>query len=165
MDLLVDVQGFKTEVNRFIFKEIAYTSPECDVLTSYLLRPPFPWSELSARYKSQNLWLIRNFHGLLWNSGVVDYDFLQQDIENAFNKTSTIYVKGLEKLTWMVTTFPNIRSIVDLDNLGCPSLVKLHENHQGTTCCSSHVPVNWQEPNCAIRNVTLLKQWFSSSQC
>lgn len=160
MTLIVDVQGFKTDENRFIFKEIAFISfYEDNLIKSYLLKPPFPWSHLSARYKSSNAWLIRNFHGLPWYSGNVSYNFLHEGIEE-LNQTETVYVKGSEKRAWLLTTFPNIKYVLDFDDLGCPSLVQLQKNNRNIQSCSSHCVVKGTVSNCAVRNVKLLKCWL-----
>lgn len=160
MTLVVDVQGFKTYENQFIFKEIAFTSCSVDLVESYLLQPPFSWSQLPARYKSTNSWLIRNFHGLPWDSGTVSYGFLHDEIEKKLNQAHTVYVKGSEKGTWLLNTFPNIQCIIDLNDLGCPPLNQLQKNNQDIESCCYHHTVRGSIANCAVRNVKLLKHWF-----
>lgn len=160
MTLIVDLQGFKSKENQFIFKEIAFTSCSDDLVESYLLQPPFPWSQLTARYKSTNAWLIRNFHGLFWDSGTINYNFLHEGIKEKLTRTQTIYVKGSEKRTWLLKTFPNIKCVVDLDDLGCPALNQLQKNREDIKSCSYHGIITGSVVNCAVRNVKLLKHWF-----
>lgn len=160
MTLIVDVQGFKTDENQFIFKEIAFTSATDNSVESYLLQPPFRWSQLPARYRSTNAWLIRNFHGLPWDSGSVRYDFLYGRIERKLNKANTVYLKGSEKRTWLLNTFPHIQCIIDLDDLECPALNQLQKNNQDIESCCYHNIIKGSIANCAVRNVKLLKYWF-----
>lgn len=156
-DLIVDVQGFKTSGNKFVFKELAILQLLNDNLTSYLFKPPFPWSELEARYKSENNWLSRNYHGLDWESGDVPFGLMQYLL---LFPASTIYVKGMEKRVWLKKEFPTL-CFANLEDFGCPSLQKL-KNEVAIPVCSYHSPSTFSPPNCAIQNVRLLKHWFSN---
>ena len=69
MEFVVDVQGFKKPQNEFVFKELAVTTLGYHSQVSVLLfESPFAWSYFPAKYKSENLWLERNYHGISWNS-------------------------------------------------------------------------------------------------
>lgn len=156
MEFVVDVQGFKKPINEFVFKELAVTSLEDDAIPSvYLFEPPFVWSSLPAKYKSENLWLKHNYLGISWNDGNVPYYEFEEILYNIGRCASKIHVKGLEKKRWLQKYMNNVYNIEDL---GCPKLQKLERylfcnNHQHCKSC-------WR-PNCAARNALALKEWLN----
>ena len=156
MEFVVDVQGFKKPHNKFVFKELAVTTLGDDSqLSVFLFEPPFAWGSLPAKYKSENLWLERNYHGISWNSGEIPYYEFEETLRNILQDASKIHVKGLEKQRWLQKYFSNVYNIEDL---GCPSLQKLYaylpcDNHD---CWESHV-----SPCCAAKNVVALNNWLS----
>ncbi|XP_051162387.1 uncharacterized protein LOC127282257 [Leptopilina boulardi] len=98
MEFIVDVQGFKKPCNDFIFKELAILPLEADAQPRvYLFEPPCAWNSLPERYKSENLWLTNNYHGIHWMSGDVSYDELRTIIQETLRGAKTIYTKGVEK--------------------------------------------------------------------
>lgn len=109
MEFVVDVQGFKTSLNEFIFKEIAIFSLEEDATPSvFLLKPPYPWGWLLRKNQCENRWLAKNFHGIPWESGDLPYD----DLGRIMRKTlfgATIFVKGLEKAKWLRSLLINAK--------------------------------------------------------
>lgn len=162
MELIVDVQGFKTTDNEFIVKEIAYISRYSDSLKkSYILKPPFPWTTLCARYRSVNLWTIRNYHGISWGSGTTPYNILQTEIDKDLSSADVVYVKGSEKVVWMKKRFPLIKKIIDLENLRCPSLQKLVDCNTDVEVCTGHGSVSNYNVNCSVRNIIVLKRWLA----
>lgn len=163
MEFIVDVQGFKTDGNSFIFKEFAFSEANSDEsITWYLLTPPFPWSQLTARYRGQNLWLTRNYHGLRWDSGYSDYQEAISEIGRILSTSITIYVKGLEKRGWLSKEFPHLENIINLEDLECPSLTKLRADYKSTSICTYHSLLKSSYYNCALENVTFLKNWLKN---
>lgn len=58
MSAIVDVQGFKTEANEFIIKEIAIL---CDKkIQVFLIKAPFPFYDLTKEERRQVSWIERN---------------------------------------------------------------------------------------------------------
>ena len=98
VEYIVDVQGFRDDNNGFIVKEfaIANLNQENDVKW-VIFEPPFDRSTLSSACKITNSWLTRNIHGLLWNSGHVDYNEHKKVINNSLESSVYVYVKGYEK--------------------------------------------------------------------
>lgn len=158
--LLLDVQGFKTSNNRFIFKEVAIFNFGSGNLTSYLLKPPVPWDSMEIRYKRENAWLSRSFHGLQWDSGDIPYHKLHSLLSHLLTSSATVFVKGLEKRKWIQDEFPET-TVVNAEDHGCPSLQNLKE-HFITSPCLNH---SLMLANCAIQNVLLLKSWLISALC
>lgn len=156
MEYVVDVQGFKKMYNIFVVKELAIAPLGEDVQPIvHLFQPPHNWHLLSARYKSENGWLTRNYHGMNWRDGEIPYDEFEDILKSSVRGAKKIYVKGLEKVRWLENIIPKVCNI---EPLGCPSLVKLHK--KGNNCCSNHDLTICPDSNCAARNVIALKTWL-----
>lgn len=156
MEFVVDVQGFKTSWNEFIVKELAIVPLGEDVQpVVYLFKPPHDWNFLGARYKCENNWLYRNYHGLDWKDGEIPYDELNNVLKSAVRGAKKIYVKGLEKVRWLENIIPKVCNI---EALGCPSLATLYKKDKKP--CSNHNLDICREPHCAARNVIAVKTWF-----
>lgn len=55
MIAIVNVQGFKTETNEFIIKEIAIL---CDKKVQvFLIKPPYPFNDLTKKERLQVSWI------------------------------------------------------------------------------------------------------------
>lgn len=156
--IVVDVQGFKTFKNEFIFKEIAICK-EDGCINVYMLKPPCPWNDLLPRYKSENSWLIRNYHGIDWNVGDYDYGILMDIADMLASLRAKVYVKGLEKKLWLEKMLSNHESVevINMENLNCPSINKLKEKQ---AICSYHTELRGKQTNCAAENVLLLHDWL-----
>lgn len=158
MEFIVDIQGFTRPFNDFVLKELAIVPLEDDALPSvYLFEPPQRWSSLLAKYKSTNLWLELNYHGIPWNSGDVSYDEVHEVLQNLLQEAYKIHVKGLEKKRWLERIVPNV---YNLEDLNCPSLEKLRDMDNNThISCSNHSLI-LSTPHCAAYNVHMLKAWL-----
>ena len=72
MEFVIDFQGFKRVYNEFVFKELAIVPLGENVQPIvYLFAPPHDWSYLPPRYRCENSWLTKNFHGLHWQDGEI----------------------------------------------------------------------------------------------
>lgn len=156
----MDVQGFKSSANSFVFKEVSVSYVRGTVVNTYLFKPPFPWEVLQARYKSENSWLTRNYHGLAWESGSVPYTAVSLTLQPFLQAASVTYVKGSEKRSWLQEKFPETY-FVNVEDIGCPSLSKLQTIQEDVGNCPHHVKVGCAAPSCAEKNVQLLKYWVS----
>ena len=98
MEFIVDVQGFKKPHNKFVFEEFVVTTLGDDSQVSvFLFELPFAWSSLPTKYKSENLWLERNYHGISWNSEEIPYYYFEESLRNILQHAVKVHVKGLEK--------------------------------------------------------------------
>ena len=78
---MVNVQGFKSSADSFVFKELVVVAVEEDALLSiYLFDSPYKWSYLKRKEKSENRWLERNYHVLAWSAGDIPYDDLLETL-------------------------------------------------------------------------------------
>lgn len=156
MEFIIDVQGFKTTLNEFVFKELAIVPLGEDVQPIvYLFEPPHDWNFLERRYKCENNWLTHNYHGIAWQDGDVPYEEFEQILLSATKGASKVWVKGLEKQKWL-SHF--VKNIFNIESLECPSLAKLHKVNDWI--CSNHNRRMCYKSNCAASNAIVLKEWL-----
>lgn len=157
MEFIVDVQGFKQSLNSFVFKEVTILSVEDDAVpTVFYFEPPHRWNLLSQQNKCSNRWLERNFHGISWKFGDIPYKKLKNTLEVALVGAKKIYVKGIEKRAWLKQVLDSKYLIINLEDLGCPSLKKLPKNEE--VICNNHTHA-WK-PVCAVQNAAVLRTWL-----
>lgn len=159
MEFMLDFQGFKNENNEFIIKELAIISTDEEVYELNLFRPPCGFHELAEKLKSQVIWLEKCFHGLYWNSGLKDYDELNDVFKSVFKMGGTIYVKGDEKRTYIngLLSAMAVR-VLNLEDFDCPSLPVLRETWKLYNVKSC--PFNHTLEHCAYYNVKLMLEWW-----
>lgn len=153
--VIVDVQGFKLkENNKFICKELAIINLENGLCTTKMFKPPYSWHNLSRENKETARWLTKNLHSLEWCSGDVSYSDFPSTLENllACDEVGKIYVKGLEKVSWL-QQYLHEKIIINLEDLDCPKLSEIHDPFK-IYYCNLHIN------NCAVRNVNSLLKWF-----
>lgn len=151
MNAVVDIQGFKSENNKFIPKEIAILC-ENHVLV-LLIKPPYPFYNLTRKERMQVAWIERNI-GILWNEGFVpyfNYKFLIWD----YLKNKNIFTKGCEKVMWLKEILGN-DNIYNLEENNCPNLKTLYQKYSMSSDIQSCI---YHSNTCALKNVTCLRNW------
>lgn len=158
MEYIIDVQGFRKPIAEFVFKEVAIIPLEGeDVLPKvYLFGPPCHWNSLPVKYRSENNWLERNYHGLKWSDGEVPYEELEETLKSALKDAVKVYVKGLEKQKWFEKLIPDVVVVFNIENYECPSLRILLQSHDAP--CQHHNL--YYKSNCAVQNALALKKWL-----
>lgn len=151
MEFIVDVQGFCAQ-KKFIVKEIAILSRDGAQVYHNIIKPPFPWCELHAKYKSQAIWLYHNHHGLTWSDGYTNYSEFILKLPDILQKATKIFVKGDLKEEFLLTLHLTA-NIVNVDNQtslkDCISIKR----------CLFHT-----EPFlCALNNVYNIKKWLDAT--
>lgn len=148
---IVDLQGFKDANNNFIVKEFAIWFN--GNTQTFIIKPPFPYNNLSAEEKKRVRWLENN-RGLFWSEGFIDYrEFKRTVIPYLSNKK--IFTKGIEKVKWIQDLCKN-SDIIDVGENGCPNFFILHsiyEDVNNSLNCVHH------RKNCALKNVMCIKKW------
>lgn len=122
MNAIVDVQGFKTDHNKFILKELAIL---CDGRAQvYLLKLSYPFYEMTVTERKQVCWIERN-KNIFWKEGYIPYSNSQYST-NVVNmlKDKNIFTKGNEKVLWLREILESNR-IFNLEDKGCPSVLSL----------------------------------------
>ncbi|CAG9762633.1 unnamed protein product [Ceutorhynchus assimilis] len=93
--LVLDVQGFTIENNKFIPKELA--AYDGTKICHYIFRPPFDIQHLPPDLCKQANWLIHNHHCICWNEGYTPIYKFADIVKNLTGKVDNVYVKGKEK--------------------------------------------------------------------
>lgn len=161
MNAIVDLQGFKTDGNKFILKEIAILSN--DQLQVFLIKPPFPFYDLTKTERKQVSWIERN-RKIYWNEGYIPYSKHKMYIADIL-KSKHIITKGLEKVIWINEILSddnnNNYCIYNLEDSGCPSIMTLYEKYESSIDmfrCSYHSFI------CAMKNVLCFKKWCEDNK-
>ena len=165
VEYIVDVQGFYDVDQSFIVKEFAIANlNQEDDIKSVVFKPPCAMSTLSSACKHTNNWLTNNHHGLLWNSGDVDYNEHGKIINDSLESAIYVYVKGYEKKKWLSNILKDDKTIIDLIDMDCPAHGKLPTK----ICQKNHVHhlsyhLNLWTLTCALDNVQKLRAWFQTT--
>lgn len=145
--VFVDLQGFKSNSNHFIAKEVAVVFNSKEHI-NFIIKPPFDFQYLSPKKQKEANWLTNNYHHLKWSDGSVSYrstvKFLRTNISHA-----KIYVKGEEKRKWLELMLK--REIFNIENVGCINFNQLDMKCPEYLFCIYH---NYGV--CALRNARLL---------
>ena len=107
MEYIVDVQGFRRSYNLFVVKELAILElSENSIPSVYRFQPPCRWKKLLDEERRVNVWLIKNYHGMAWVSGIFPYRWLIGILQGRLKNATRIHVKGLEKKRWVEEMVP-----------------------------------------------------------
>lgn len=159
MEFVLDFQGFKDKNNEFIVKELSLISMDGHVYELQLFQPPCDFIQLTENVKKQVVWLEKHFHGLYWGSGFKHYSELKDVFKNV-NIQGTVFVKGSEKQKFVVALLSEFKvNVVDIGNLGCPSLQVLQKQSMPKQCLFNH-----NSKNCAYRNVYAMMEWLKKEK-
>lgn len=164
----VDIQGFKSNTNRFVVKEIAIITQNItfhDIVKS----TPSAFSDLDAAHKKQAKWLTYNFHGLKWDWGFVTLQELRKQIEPILSG-KIIYVKGDEKIHWLrqILGFEwrSCHNIIDIETFNCALCLSINNgNTYQNFKIKNHLFIKHATRcHCTLKNVHILEKWFQQNQ-
>lgn len=145
----VDLQGFKSNSNKFIPKEVAIIFSKNEY-NSFIVKPPYDFKYLSTEKKKEAKWLTKNYHHINWTDGSVSLEsvcnFLIANI-----KHSKVYVKGEEKKNWLEEMVH--QQIFNIEEIGCINFKQMEAKNLDNIYCKYHQKLNGI---CALRNVFLL---------
>lgn len=153
MSVIVDLQGFRGLTDSFIVKEVAIISMDGYKVGHFLFKSP-----LSPAPKPRDRFFLENhFHGLLWDTGYINFEDFEPLLTDVLKKFETVYVKGLEKRKVLLFLDKNI---INLDEIDCPSLDSLRRKTIGVQCLHHNI----KKPVCALENVLILSDWLRENE-
>lgn len=157
---IIDVQGFKSNSDKFIVKEISCVTK--NLTFNDIITEPYEFKNLNAASQEQAQWLTHNQHGIKWEEGNLTLEELHEEFLPII-RYKTIYVKGAEKVEWVrdILNYDprNTLSIIDVESHGC-KLELNGENRNSENCsCSKHSNMI-RTYNCTLQNVLKIKKWF-----
>lgn len=150
--LIVDVQGFKDISNNFIVSEFALATEE--YTQTFLVKPPYPFSNLMPVEKKHVLWIEHN-RGTRWNEGFIDYREFKR-IMLRFLENKKILVKGMEKIKW-IKDISNNCYVIDVSDSDCPNFNELRNKYGGKD--ETLLNCMFHKKECALKNVIVIKRW------
>lgn len=156
---IVDLQGFRDNMNNFIVKELAFATR--NLKFSDIIKSTCELSELNAPTRKTAEWLTQNYHGLAWTDGCIDIDELRETIKPIL-RTKTVYVKGEEKQKWLRKLLNNDSDIdiVNIEEIGCNLNLRKGPEVFGMLCPKHHRMRHVF--CCALNNVMKIKDWYLS---
>lgn len=153
--VFVDIQGFKTNRNRFMCKEFCLVDGEYKYHA--IVKSPYSFHKMSSHYKRNALWLIENFHGLEYESGDIHMiDLLQNTYPKLMNKM--ILVKGKDKVQWLQYMYRNCGEIscVNVEDLDAYDWrLRRAEPYQKCDYHDDHY--RWKDNRCAMASALELQ--------
>lgn len=150
--VFIDLQGFKSNSNNFIAKEVAvvFINNNNNQHINFILKSPFDFKCLSAKKQKEANWLTKNYHHLTWHDGTVSYQsvckFLKSNV-----MYSTVYVKGEEKRVWLQKMLQ--KRIFNIEDIGCINFKQMENKYPEYFYCNYHT-----HGICALRNAFLLSK-------
>lgn len=145
MNAIVDMQLFKVDDQQFIIKELAVIKNK--KVAHCVFKPPFPFEELSLKYKKQAKWLMRNHHCIKWNEGEMEFEQCKKILQKWTSNADTIYVKGKEKAGYL-------REVLDKNIVELPETPSLKLS---TPSCLFH---SSERCRCSLKTVRFLESIY-----
>ena len=151
--IIVDLQGFKDESNKFILKEITVLHDN-DHCIHFIIKPSISFDDLPYEMKDSVHWLVENHHGLDWDSGFVTIEVVKPFLR-AHLQGATIFVKGTDKVKWMQDIMNNEGVVINLEDIiKTPSLRNIINSFPNYKPCSEH------EKNCTTQHVLAMQAYI-----
>lgn len=148
--VFIDMQGFKSNSNEFIAKEVAVVFNN-DEFINFIIKPPYNFNNLSPQKQKEAHWLTKNYHHLHWNAGSVSFSSVCRFLKTNL-RYFKVYVKGVEKRQWLEKMMQ--RNIFNTEDIGCINLKQMNRKYPNNFHCNFH---KYGGGVCALRNVLLLK--------
>lgn len=157
MILIVDMQGFVDNNDRFLPKEVAVVSlDDRESIAHWVVLPSIPIQHLSAEAKAKYRWLSSHHHGITWGAGSIEYFRVVLELQKMADQANLIYVRGCEKAEFLKKYIQT--KIIDLElNKGNMPFTKMPKVRKS---CYFHRMQRNSNLSCALTNALKIKQWM-----
>jgi hypothetical protein len=145
--IIIEFQGFCFSENNFVPKEICVLGE--NVQLHFIINSPKKFLQLNNKERCIVNWNEKNYHGLLWECGEIEWDECVRIIAEICADEAVFYVKGLEKAKFLRNTFG--KNCIDVSSLGCPNIRDFRD------CCEHHTI---KRARCALKTAEFIKSWF-----
>lgn len=152
---VVDFQGFKNNLNKFIVKEFAITSIGGNFKNHCFIKSPYSFNSLLPFYQRQVTFNRKFYHGIPWSIGDIYFHEFHKQLLELFGHNGIVYVKGTEKAIYLKEQFPNV-NIINLEESN-PSLPALKNITTKNDFCVFHKNSGYI---CAQENVTKMLSYL-----
>jgi hypothetical protein len=150
MACVIDIQGYINSEQRLIPKEIVVCSQSKTV--QYIVKPPKSLWQFNRKDRSLINWATHKYHYIPWYSGDTHFNEIPYLVYFEALPFKKVYTKGREKAVYLTELLA--REVVDLTDLGCPSLRK-----KQTSPCANHTEA---KAHCALANAKEMLQWIAT---
>lgn len=156
MKIVVDYQHFIGAKGEHVIKELAFASVNTTPshIGQYLVKPPYPWSNLNRQIQMINLKLTEQEHGLKWSAGHVSYEDIGKIIRQMCGRATVLFTSTKEKAD--VLQELSGRIFTPLQDFNAPTK---HALKQVVSCL--HPCHGIPSMHCALRSVTELVQYMA----
>jgi hypothetical protein len=154
MSVIIDFEGFLLNQHHFIVKEFAFYNLTTNERMCYFFQSPKLY--LNESQTRVVIWLTKNIHGIEWNYGSTEFDYIYKIIHRITRIANTvIYVKGEDKKRYITELCGNKKKVVNLETIGCPKFEHLYYP-QNLCGLPRHIETN----HCALKKVVALATWY-----
>lgn len=154
-DYVIDIQAFHDKEGLFLPKEVAILGIDCNVLSHWITKPPYPSAVLSRGILSTNSYLTCYHHGIEWFDGESNIKDVCKTLQNVARNAVRIYVRGAVKAEFLEKLLS--RRIINLETYSCPSFKNLPQVDDHF--CFFHGQKK-ESLSCAVSYVYKLRLWL-----
>ena len=153
--IVLSYEGFVGKSDKHLLKELCVYGVEDGVLYHNGFKISYCWKNQTSLQKQTNEWLLKNRHGLIWNSGCYRYSKQKGQRILQEYRDRPLYAKGVESQKHLSLFFPGFY-IQNLEDVGCTTNIRtLCKND--TTACIYH---NRLTADCAKQKAHALAEWI-----
>lgn len=157
-DFIIDIQAFHDKNGKYLPKEVAVLALDCNFLAHWIIKPPYPSSDLQKPFLITNSFLSCHHHGIEWFDGESHLEDVYKVLREVARSAVRIYVRGLEKQELMEHVLS--RQVINLEEYNCPSIKSLPRTDEHS--CFYHAQ-RTEYFSCALSYVYKLRYWILKS--
>jgi hypothetical protein len=150
-----------------VIKEVAFTYYEFkngtreQKMYSFLVKPPYPKSELTSCIQGTNHWVTNKIHGIKWEHGEFPYDKISETVFSLTGNNVSFYSKGAENCI-LLSSILN-REVFNLEVIGCPKIKDIDALIKPGMRGHTHVHCDWnhKKKSCALNKCLKYEYWVN----
>lgn len=157
MDIIVEIQGFRDENNKFLPKEVAVTGVDSEWIGHWIVAPPHGFGRLPHETRRQNNWLSQYFHGIEWYEGGTPIKEVERSLRNICRgERYQVYTRGHEKSKYLENILS--RQITNLEE--CTRCPAFRDSPCEVASCHLHGTTRKRNFSCALQRAMSLREWM-----
>lgn len=160
MSAFIDFQGFQEDQGIFVLKELVIQplSPKLKQIVK-IFKPPCERSQVTDKFKKIISKCESTYHGMAWEFGTEEYSEIANIINQDIQRFTYLFVKGEDKKKWLAAVIRNNpKTIFNLNDLGCPDIKILEEQHAAVKHWQMHL--HCDSYKCSLENAERFKSWY-----
>lgn len=142
---------------RYVVKELALYDLNQHSSQHWIFKPPEGLEVTARKAVRANDWVSRHLHRIPWEEGDVEYKELTRILDQIASQYDVIYVKGQQKIEFLLEEVSLQPAIVNVENLGCPKICVLLEPLRLGCHCIFH---NFDPTLCTAYRAKAIGRWI-----